>query len=78
MFDGNMNVGGVEPCAGTYYYIDTTDEGENYVPAGELYEKCKAEGVPYDFRVRNGLSGIESSMGGFLAAKSNLTDRIKN
>lgn len=78
MFDGNMNVGGVEPCAGTYYYIDTTDEGENYVPAGELYEKCKAEGVPYDYRVRNGLSGIESSMGGFLAAKSNLTDRIKN
>ena len=66
------------PCAGTYYYIDTTDEGEHFVASGELYERCKADGVPYDYRVRNGLTGAESSMGGFLAAKSNLMDRIKN
>ena len=77
LFDGNMEVAAA-PCAGTYYYIDTTDEGEHFVASGELYERCKADGVPYDYRVRNGLTGAESSMGGFLAAKSNLMDRIKN
>lgn len=78
LFDGNMEVAAAAPCAGTYYYIDTTDEGEHFVASGELYERCKADGVPYDYRVRNGLTGAESSMGGFLAAKSNLMDRIKN
>lgn len=78
MFDGDMDVESVAPCAGTYYYIDTTDEGANYVAAGELYEKCKAMGVSYDYRVRNGKSDIASSMGGFLASKSNLTELIKN
>lgn len=78
LFDGNMAVSECEPSAETYYYIDTTDEGRNYVSAGELYEKCKAAGVAYDYRVRNGVEGVESSMGGFLAARNNLLDRMKN
>ena len=78
LFDGEVDVEATAPCSGTYYYIDTTDGGEHYVEAGELYERCKADGVPYDYRVRNGQSGADAAMGGFQASKSNLMDRIRN
>lgn len=78
LFDGEVDVEATAPCSGTYYYIDTTDGGEHYVEAGELYERCKADGVPYDYRVRNGRSGADAAMGGFQASKSNLMDRIRN
>lgn len=62
----------------TYYWIDTTDLGEEYRSAGELYEKCKREEVPYDYRVRNGEAGTKGLLGGIAASKDRLKEYIKN
>ena len=62
----------------TYYWIDTTDQGEEYRSAGELYEKCKREEVPYDYRVRNGEAGTKGLLGGIAASKDRLKEYIKN
>lgn len=75
LFDSTT--GTAAPDSATYYYIDITDEGTNYNPAGELYLLCRQGNVPHDYRVRNGRDTVDSFVVALAASKSAIIQYIK-
>lgn len=60
------------------YYLDITDEGLHYKTNNELYLNLKKNGVPHEYRVRQGLASENDFLNGVFEAIGFMNKNLKN
>jgi hypothetical protein len=68
----------VDAVEGVFYYVDLTDNCENYQSNFNLYLKLREKDIDYEYRVRQGDDSPESMLKGIESSLSYLSKKLKN
>ncbi|HNP17135.1 MAG TPA: alpha/beta hydrolase family protein [Fulvivirga sp.] len=74
LFDANLSDEEVVPQEGIFYYLDITDEGQNYNGYHAFYKAIREQEIGYEYRVRQGSASYQ----GFLNGLSNSFTYMKS
>lgn len=63
---------------GNYYYLDVTDKSDFYQGNFDLFVDIRKNGNPYEYRVRQGTSSLQSTINGLNQSLFYLSQKLKN
>jgi len=77
LFDANLS-SDVQAIADLYYYVDVTDKSDNYQGNYNLFLDLRKKGNKHEYRVRQGISSLQSTLNGLYESMSYLSLKLKN
>lgn len=78
LFSAELTEQPINTSAGVFYYLDITDDGNNYKSYHNLYLKIRDEGMDYEYRVRQGGESYQSFLNGLGESFSILKKTLTN
>ncbi|WP_445735436.1 alpha/beta hydrolase-fold protein [Mariniflexile sp.] len=76
LFSANLTENNVSPTPGTFYYLDITDDSEEYTGYNKMYAAIREQNIGYEYRVRQGIDGYQSFLNGLSNSLSNLSKKL--
>ncbi|MDP3313120.1 alpha/beta hydrolase-fold protein [Lutibacter sp.] len=77
LFDAQLKSDTPNPTSGVFYYLDITDDSNNYKEYHNFYKKIKNSGIGNEYRVRQGRDNYQSFLNGFGESYSSLFQVLK-
>ncbi|MBJ7881949.1 alpha/beta hydrolase-fold protein [Gelidibacter salicanalis] len=76
LFNANLTDNTVAPVAGTFYYLDITDDSAEYKGYNTMYKSIREQNIGYEYRVRQGNDTYQSFLNGLSNSLSILKEKI--
>jgi S-formylglutathione hydrolase FrmB len=78
LFDAALSDEVVVPQDGVFYYLDITDDGNNYKGYHEFYDAIRENEIGYEYRVRQGGASYQGFLNGLGESLTSLKSRLVN